>query len=200
MNCPKCGLTINGSASYCPRCLNKIPTESQNTVPQNNRENNTGSGNGFHKPDYQQSSPPHAPQQNFNQQQIPLNQNLQDVNNDSPFYWIGQVFKKYAIFRGRARRKEYWLFFLMSFIVNMFFSFMAMIEDISILIAVLSLIFSLAIMIPSWAVLVRRLHDTGRSGAYVLFLLIPIVGVIILIVYLAKDSVPGDNQYGPYPK
>ena len=181
MNCPKCGLTINGSASKCPRCLCKISKDQQNIVPQNNEENDDANENNFTTSDYSQ----YASQQN--------------VNNKSMFYWIGQVFKKYTEFNGRARRKEYWFFVLMTMIVSMFFTILAIVTE-TIFPSILSLMFSMGILIPSWAVLVRRLHDTDRSGVKVLMGLIPIAGPIILLVYVAQDSTPGDNQYGPCPK
>jgi len=61
-------------------------------------------------------------------------------------------------------------------------------------------IFALALLVPSIAVGVRRLHDTGRSGWWLLITLIPLIGAIVIIVFLIQDSVPGDNQYGPNPK
>ena len=195
MNCPKCGLTINGSASNCPRCLCKIPKELQNIVPENDEINNTDAGNVFSTPDNTQ----YSSQQSFNQQQFATNQNPQNVNNGSMFYWIGQVFKKYADFSGRARRKEYWFFVLMTMIIVIFFTIVAEVTG-TIFPFILNSLFSMAILIPSWAVLVRRLHDTNRSGVKILMALIPIAGTIILLVYLAQDSTPGDNQYGPCPK
>jgi uncharacterized membrane protein YhaH (DUF805 family) len=65
---------------------------------------------------------------------------------------------------------------------------------------VLSTIYSLAVLIPSLAVSVRRLHDTNRTGWWIFIGLVPLVGAIILIVFYATDSQPGDNQYGPNPK
>jgi len=61
-------------------------------------------------------------------------------------------------------------------------------------------IFALGALVPGLAVLWRRLHDTGRSGWWVLIGLVPLVGVIVLIVFLATDGTPGDNRYGPNPK
>jgi uncharacterized membrane protein YhaH (DUF805 family) len=110
--------------------------------------------------------------------------------------WYIAVLKKYAVFSGRARRKEYWMFFLF----NIIFSAVLSIIDVAIGIYVLSSIYSLAVLVPSLAVSVRRLHDTNRTGWWILIGLIPFVGTIILIVFLATDSQPGENQYGPNPK
>ena len=65
---------------------------------------------------------------------------------------------------------------------------------------VLSGIYGLAVMIPGLAVTIRRLHDTDRSGWWWLICLIPIIGVIVLLVFLATDGTSGQNQYGPDPK
>lgn len=65
---------------------------------------------------------------------------------------------------------------------------------------VLTFLYSLGVLLPSLAVGVRRLHDTGRSGWWLLIGLIPIIGTIILLVFLCLDSQDGDNKYGPYPK
>ena len=110
---------------------------------------------------------------------------------------IQTCFSKYATFEGRARRSEYWYFFLFNFIVTMV---------ISVLVNALSLpsfisgLVSLALLVPGLAVAWRRLHDIGKSGAWYFLGLIPIIGTIILLIWLCKDSDPGENQFGPNPK
>ncbi|RDU37217.1 DUF805 domain-containing protein [Neobacillus piezotolerans] len=111
--------------------------------------------------------------------------------------WFLKVLKDYAVFKGRARRKEYWMFTLISTIIVIVLS---VIEELLGLGGILSGLFSLAIIIPSLAVTARRLHDTGRSGWMMLLALIPLIGGIILLVFAAQDSKPGTNQYGPNPK
>ncbi|WP_053367925.1 DUF805 domain-containing protein [Bacillus sp. FJAT-27245] len=111
--------------------------------------------------------------------------------------WFLKVLKDYAVFKGRARRKEYWMFTLISIIIAFV---LTLIEELIGLGAILSGLFSLAIFIPSLAVTARRLHDTGRSGWMMLLALIPLIGGIILLVFAAQDSRPGTNQYGPNPK
>jgi uncharacterized membrane protein YhaH (DUF805 family) len=116
--------------------------------------------------------------------------------------WYLEVLKKYAVFDGRARRKEYWMFSL----VNMIIGFvLGLIEGfagggVSDGPGVLGTIYTLAVFIPAIAVAVRRLHDTDRSGWWLLIGLIPLIGIIALIVFMVLDSEPGDNQYGPNPK
>jgi uncharacterized membrane protein YhaH (DUF805 family) len=106
------------------------------------------------------------------------------------------VLKNYVGFQGRARRKEYWMFVLFSVIVSILLS---IVDAIASLNSVLSGLYSLAVLLPSLAVGVRRLHDTGRSGWWLLISLIPLIGTIILLVFLCQDS-QEDNVYGPNPK
>lgn len=117
--------------------------------------------------------------------------------------WYLQVLKKYADFNGRARRKEYWMFVLF----NLIFAIAAMVIDSVIGLTVPSLpygyiylLYTLVTLVPSIAVAVRRLHDLGKSGWFLLIALIPIVGAIWLIVLFATEGVRGDNQYGSDPK
>jgi uncharacterized membrane protein YhaH (DUF805 family) len=117
--------------------------------------------------------------------------------------WYLAALKKYADFSGRAQRAEYWYFVLFYFI---FFILLAIIDqavglfNYEITMGLLSGLFGLAMFLPSIAVAVRRLHDTGRSGWWLLISLIPLVGGIVLIVFCCLDSAPGTNAYGPNPK
>lgn len=104
-----------------------------------------------------------------------------------------EVLKKYAVFKGRARRAEYWYFFLFNFIVTIL---LAVIDDSGTLYG----IYGLGVIVPSVAVGVRRIHDIGKSGWWLFIAFIPIVGTILLILDLAKDSQSGDNKYGSNPK
>ena len=116
--------------------------------------------------------------------------------------WYTEVLKKYAVFSGRARRKEFWMFALINIGISIVLSILDAIigtrTDSGF--GILSGIYSLAVLLPSLAVGVRRLHDTGRSGWWILIGLIPLIGAIVLIVFYAQEGKPGDNQYGPDPK
>ena len=103
------------------------------------------------------------------------------------------VFERYAVFEGRAGRAEYWWFFLANFLIGLVIQVLAGVSDA---LVILSLIYSLALLIPGLAVAVRRLHDTNKSGWWILIALVPLVGIIVLIVFLATDGDPGANQYG----
>jgi uncharacterized membrane protein YhaH (DUF805 family) len=117
--------------------------------------------------------------------------------------WYILVIKKYAEFSGRARRKEYWFFVLFNILISIGLSFvdtMVGTANAETGAGLLSGIYSLAVLIPSLAVLVRRLHDTDRSGWWILIGLIPLIGWIVLLVFVVQDSHPGQNQYGANPK
>jgi len=111
--------------------------------------------------------------------------------------WFLKVLKQYADFKSRARRTEYWMFTLFYCI----FALVAGIIDgiLGLEIGVGALL-ALALLVPSFAVSVRRLHDIGKSGWNLLFMLLPIVGWILLIVWACKDSQAGENKWGANPK
>ena len=117
--------------------------------------------------------------------------------------WYLEVLKKYAWFDGRSGKKEYWYFSLFSFIIIVVLSVIDMMTgtfNVTVGLGLLSGIYTLAVLIPSIAVSVRRLHDTDRSGWWFLINAIPLIGVIVFIIFTAQNGTPGDNQYGPNPK
>ena len=126
-------------------------------------------------------------------------QNAEQVN-------MFTALQKYAQFYGRARRSEFWLFWLLGVAVNVLINVLVFgcialeFGELILLLNGLSWIIQLALIIPSLAVAVRRLHDTGRSGWNILLGLIPCAGFIILLIFYCQDSQPGSNIYGPNPK
>jgi uncharacterized membrane protein YhaH (DUF805 family) len=117
-------------------------------------------------------------------------------------YYIG-VLKKYSVFKGRARRKEYWMFCFIGFLISIVLSILDSVLGLKMgsrNIGLLGLIYSLVLIVPGIAVYIRRLHDTSHSAWFMLWWLLPIIGWIVLIVVLCKDSTPSDNKYGPNPK
>lgn len=108
-------------------------------------------------------------------------------------YYKQVVFERYAQFEGRAGRAQFWWFVLANLIINVLLQILASAADA---LVIVSLLYSLAIIIPSLAVAIRRLHDTGKSGWWLLIGLVPIVGVIVLIVFYATEGDAGPNQYG----
>lgn len=117
-------------------------------------------------------------------------------------------FSKYCDFKGRARRSEYWYFVLFNFIVGFVIGLIVGIicgitgnsENAVKISNVFSRIWSLIVLLPGLGVCVRRLHDIGKSGWNYLFVLIPIIGWILLIVWFCQDSQPGTNKWGANPK
>lgn len=111
---------------------------------------------------------------------------------------IRLFFANYAKFHGRSRRSEYWYIVLFMSLVSIALGIVSGWEDS--LGSVLSVLWSLAVLIPGLALAVRRLHDTGKSGLYLLWALLPLAGGIIVLIPMLQDSQPGSNQYGPSPK
>ncbi|HXD68485.1 MAG TPA: DUF805 domain-containing protein [Gaiellales bacterium] len=110
-------------------------------------------------------------------------------------HWYTDVIKQYAVFDGRASRPEYWWFFLINTIISV-------VLDVVIPGAtgqVLGAIYALAVLLPSIGVGIRRLHDTNRTGWWLLVSLVPLVGWIWIIVLLALAGDDGPNRYGPPP-
>jgi uncharacterized membrane protein YhaH (DUF805 family) len=111
--------------------------------------------------------------------------------------------KKYAAFGGRSRRKEYRYFVLFSVIVSLVLSAIdALLGTFSYStnVGLLGGIYGLAIIVPSVAVSVRRLHDIDRTGWWVPISLVPVIGTVVLLVFAASDGTPGENRFGPNPK
>ncbi len=125
---------------------------------------------------------------------------------------VNSVLKEnYSNFDGRARRSEYWYFALFTFLINMVLSTLSGIfTGLSgsgdgmnigvIIIGVIALVVGIGLLLPSLAVNVRRLHDIGKSGWWLLIGFIPFVGGIVLFIFSLMDSQPGENMYGPNPK
>lgn len=125
---------------------------------------------------------------------------------------IKNGFKKYINCRDRSRRSEFWFFALFNFIVELIFITLLIVTakkvkgyyytyiEFNPYIQILLYLYSLAVICPSLCMTIRRLHDIGNNGSYLLFSFIPIVGVIVLIVFYCFDSLPEENEYGPSPK
>ena len=117
--------------------------------------------------------------------------------------WYLKCWKQYADFSGRARRKEYWIFSLINYIIIFFLYILqiVMIEStLWLIFPIIFFLYAVAVFLPGLAVNIRRLHDIGRSGWWYLIYLIPIIGAIWLTVLMCLDSEPGENQWGENPK
>jgi uncharacterized membrane protein YhaH (DUF805 family) len=118
-------------------------------------------------------------------------------------YWYLQTLKKYTVFRGRARRREYWQFTLVNLIISAVLSLLTNLDEgagVRVALSSLALVCGLAMIPPSLVVAVGRLHDTDHGGWWLFISLVPIIGPIALLVCLVTDSDGGENYYGPNPK
>ena len=121
---------------------------------------------------------------------------------------VRSFWSHYATFSGRSRRSEYWyvqLFLVLTNLAVAVIDLVLMDGDVERFIAnggggIVGLVWILVTIVPALAVLVRRLHDTGKSGWWALVGFVPIVGGIILLVFTVRDSHAHDNNYGPSPK
>ena len=130
--------------------------------------------------------------------------------------WMLMPYRRYAEFAGRSQRKEYWMFVLFQIIVMivpyiLLFAGAPAVDPMTgetmgspgvlfYLAFIIIIVFALVTIIPSIAVIVRRLHDTDHSGWWYWIQLIPLVGPIIMLVFLCSDGTPGPNRFGPDPK
>lgn len=122
-----------------------------------------------------------------------INPEIADV---SPICWYFRVLKKYFVFKGRATRSEYWYYTLFNTIAIILFTILDNLLNAD---GILSLIYLLAVLIPGIAVLIRRLHDIGRTGWWWLLSFLPIIGGVVLLIFTLLDSTE-DNKYGVNPK
>lgn len=168
MFCGKCGFQNPDSSSFCVNCGN--PTQIAETpVVQVSPFQNAQPVTAMQQPMQSGGSPSLAPKK----------MSFGDA--------IKYCFSNYANFKGRAARSEYWYFYLFTVLVS--FSFL-----ISLILYVLA---SLALFVPAIAALTRRLHDTGRAGSFALFLLIPIVGPILILIWTCAEGEKWPNRFGP---
>jgi len=118
--------------------------------------------------------------------------------------WYLKVLKQYADFEGRARRTEYWMYTLVNVFVIIILAILDSMVGMSFAEGMpygyLTLLYSLAVFIPGLAVTVRRLHDLGKNGWWYLIALVPFIGGIWLLILLATDGQPQENEYGANPK
>ena len=203
MNCQQCNAELQPGATFCPNCGAQVASQpqlcrfcGQPLAP------NAVYCSYCRQPQYATpgapAAAPAAPAASFAPQPIP-------AVSSRPRAGMFTALKNYAKFSGRATRTEYWLFYLFQFIISLVFSGLygligAMRAPFGVYIALLILqgLFCLAMLLPNIAVIVRRFHDQGRSGAMILLGLIPFAGPLILFIFMLLPSQPYDNRFGPY--
>lgn len=119
-------------------------------------------------------------------------------------HWYFAVLRKYAVFAGRARRKEFWFFVLFDIIVTVGLVFVDKLAGTELTVpgrdvGMIGVIYSILVLLPSIAVTVRRLHDTDRSGVWFLIIIIPLLGPLILLVMNLQRGTSGPNRFGAGP-
>ena len=182
MQCPHCGNDVAEGAAFYTTCGARQQAPAAPVNPYSN-PNPYGQANPYGQP----NSNPYA---NANPYGNPYGAGYRGPRPSVSFGdAIRLFFENYANFNGRARRSEYWY----AYLFNMLLSLVSWIP-------VIGWIAAVAVLVPSLAVAVRRMHDLGKSGWSLLVGLIPFVGGIIVLIWMCSDSEPRPNQYGPSPK
>lgn len=116
--------------------------------------------------------------------------------------WYLSVIRNYLGFSGRARRKEYWMFILVNFVLSAVLGILDSMLGLKIFgdKALLTTVYGIVIFLPWWAVQFRRLHDTDRSAWWLLLLVIPVIGWLVILAFNCQAGTVGNNRYGPSPK
>lgn len=208
--CPNCQRVYSDSVSFCSKCgaaLNgSAPAQQQNTNQQQNYVPNINQQPNYQQNNYQQNTyqQPNYQQPNYQQQGYQQNSYQQNNYQQRPASpQVGFVdavklyFQNYANFSSRSRRSEYFWVILFNWLVSFVLGFV--LGGTPDLYMVFTSIYSLATLIPGLALAVRRMHDVGKSGAYLLWCL-TIIGAIPVLIAVFKDSDPNPNQFGPSPK
>ena len=110
-----------------------------------------------------------------------------------------EIIKKYAKFEGRANRPQYWYFVLTQFLAFFILELLCVIPFVNIIAFLALLVLGLGLIVPGIAVSVRRLHDTNKSGWWLLLCFVPFVGAIVLLVWMCSEGTKGANKYGDEP-
>jgi uncharacterized membrane protein YhaH (DUF805 family) len=190
--CQNCGAEINKGANFCPKC-GKAAGEAASSGPAKSKQSQQSEGTGGIA----------AKLESFSQVLAEKKKSVSKGGID--FFGIEllenllAVLRKFKITAGRAGRKEFWMFVLAIFIINMVLGMLVIIPVLGIIAGIVSFAFGLVTIIPSITVGVRRLHDTNKSGWLMLLFLIPIIGWIPVLVFYIMKGTPGENKYGPNP-
>lgn len=112
-------------------------------------------------------------------------------------YWYIDMWKNATNFDGRSRRKAYWMVVLVNFVISFILATLSVFFWIF---DVITTIYCIALILPGISLGIRRLHDIGKSGWWLLIGFVPIIGAVVLLIFYCMDSVPGENEYGPNPK
>lgn len=207
--CPHCNNIIeNDNAKYCGKCGWKQPEiiiDIQREEPERNERPEDGILLGIEEESDTPTKINHVGQSSFYDSShkrhiTKANSSSFNSSEEKNLLWAVKTgFKKYATFKGRASRSEYWYFFLFNRIICIFlFGFALVInqETVSLLLLSLFFLYVFATLLPELAVTIRRLHDIGKSGWLFCICFIPCIGPLILLYLVCQKSVDGNNLYG----
>lgn len=195
MYCKFCGKELNDNALFCNNCGARLSNDNNQTLGIST--------------DSVVSAPQDEPSSSDGIADLVNDNNVKKEKQALPMIGfmeaISKCFSNYATFSGRARRSEFWYFYLGSTLIllgaTLVFGLIgAAVHSKGQVEGVLLIIVYLLTFMPYWAVMVRRLHDTGKSGWYFWLNLIPYIGALVLLIILSQDSEQDENKYGPSPK
>lgn len=190
--CSNCGNQLNENSAFCPNCGAKVVDQQSNNNSQQGYNQQSYSGQtGYSQQSYNQQS--------YGQYNNGMNGYQPAAPTLSLFDYFKKCFQHYADFNGRARRREYWGFVLFYCIFYLAAYIVALIIDNILGLPIFSALISLAALgaiVPALAVLVRRLHDIGKSGWWYFISFIPFIGSIWLLVLLCTEGTRDHNMYG----
>lgn len=204
--CPKCGYVIeNDNAKFCKKCGTKLPEfvaeQHKNTtiIPLPNDgvllreipERNITSNIETTSPSYVETEKPIS--SSF------ANPPVVKAKKKGLVWAVKTCFSKYATFKGRATRSEYWFFYLFNAIMSSILMGLALMleqEEVGFIFFGLTVVYLVVTFLPSLSVTVRRLHDIGKSGWWYFMVLVPYIGALILLYYLCKKGTKGKNVFG----
>jgi len=205
MFCHNCGQELVAVAAYCGQCGSPI-VESSSANSEAARSGAPAS-EAVHTTETDSTTKPKVAAREISKTQI---------TRYTPWGWYIKALKNYAVFKGRATRSEFWYFqltylvvALLSFVIAFAVGLVAALTGANANDAQTALettsdglysLYVLAVLVPALAVTVRRLHDTGKSGWWLLIALIPVIGNLVLLVFLCIDSELGTNKYGSNQK
>ena len=209
--CPNCHAAVQDDAMFCTSCGTPLEQSTAPTEPLTS--NQPEQPDGFYQPSAAPQPEPTQPQYQAQsvqpqtppvQQQVPPQYNAPTQpapNMGAPKHEFFEAYKlyweNYTNFTDRTRCSGFWYAILMNFLISIGVSLLSFIPILG---YILAIAWSLATIIPTLAITVRRLKDTGKDWPYIFFYLIPLVGWIILVIFCAQDSEMGPNQFGPSPK
>lgn len=186
MFCSKCGNILPDNAKFCTSC--GAPVEKATKI---NEDCSHSHNSGTYAEPSRPYTPPQQPKYEIYEEKAVSRRQTGLMPPMKPGEALRRFVANVINFSGRARRSEYWWVVLITGVIGL------ILEEIS---GDLASFWNVILLIPTISLTVRRLHDAGKGTLYILWSILPLVGPLLILVHLVKDSEPGDNRYGPNPK